>query len=269
MGVNDERARLESDPYALLPELYDLEHASFGDDIPLYLNLVEAIGDPILELGCGTGRVLLPLAEAGFRITGLDASAPMLDRARATIDAEAPEGTVLLHLGAMDRCDDAPGGPFGVVLAPLNALMHATTLAQQRQVLQAAYRALDPRGQLVIDVMNPTPDNLRVLEHGVVHEGSWRLDNGEIVDKFSARRVRPADQMIETELWYDRTAPDGSVRRIRTAYPMRYLHRAELELLLEACGYLEWEMYGSYELDPYDDGSERLIVTADPTPSRR
>ena len=62
------------DPYAELPELYDLEHAGFTEDIDLYLRLAEVVGDPILELGCGTGRVLGPLAAAGHRITGVDRS---------------------------------------------------------------------------------------------------------------------------------------------------------------------------------------------------
>ena len=73
------------DPYAELPELYDLEHAGFSDDVELYLRLAEVVGDPILELGCGTGRVLAPLAAAGHRITGIDRSRPMLDRARAVL----------------------------------------------------------------------------------------------------------------------------------------------------------------------------------------
>jgi SAM-dependent methyltransferase len=59
------------DPYAELPELYDLEHAGLTEDIDLYLRLAEVVGDPILELGCGTGRVLGPLAAAGNRITGV------------------------------------------------------------------------------------------------------------------------------------------------------------------------------------------------------
>ena len=62
------------DPYAELPDLYDLEHAGFSDDVELYLRLAEVVGDPILELGCGTGRVLAPLAAAGHRITGIDRS---------------------------------------------------------------------------------------------------------------------------------------------------------------------------------------------------
>src|SRR5688572_14229671 len=75
------------DPYAVLPELYDLEHAGFFDDIDLYLRLAEVVGDPILELGCGTGRVLEPLAAAGHRVTGIDRSPPMLNRARTVLEA--------------------------------------------------------------------------------------------------------------------------------------------------------------------------------------
>src|SRR3954469_8100244 len=75
------------DPYAELPEVYDLEHASFADDVDLYLRLAEVVGDPVLELGCGSGRVLLPLAEAGYRVTGIDRSAPMLERAHQAVEA--------------------------------------------------------------------------------------------------------------------------------------------------------------------------------------
>src|SRR5215218_9993165 len=73
------------DPYAEIPELYDLEHAGFSEDVDLYLRLAEVVGDPILELGCGTGRVLGALAAAGNRVTGVDRSGPMLDRARSAL----------------------------------------------------------------------------------------------------------------------------------------------------------------------------------------
>ena len=69
----DERNR---DAYAEIGSFYDLEHASFDADLELYRNVAAAVGDPILELGCGSGRVLVPLAEMGFRVTGLDSSAP-------------------------------------------------------------------------------------------------------------------------------------------------------------------------------------------------
>src|SRR5919107_2851644 len=87
--MNQRSERDLDDPYAQLPELYDLEHAEFTEDIDLFLRLAEVVGDPILELGCGTGRVLGPLAAAGNRITGVDRSGPMLDRARSMLNAHA------------------------------------------------------------------------------------------------------------------------------------------------------------------------------------
>jgi SAM-dependent methyltransferase len=259
------------DPYADLPELYDLEHAGFSEDIELYLRLAEVVGDPILELGCGTGRVLGPLAAAGHRITGIDRSRPMLDRARSVLQVQTHSSTnakcVTLVEGSMTEAERAPGGPFGLVIFSLNGLMHLSARVEQRAALASARRALDPRGMLVIDLLNPTPELLTSLDGRVRHEGSWRKSNGTLVDRFSVRTQDSAEQRIDTELWYDLVDPAGHIRRVRSGFPMRYLVASELALLLELTGFVEWKMYGSYDLDPYEDGSDRLIVTAEVTPS--
>jgi SAM-dependent methyltransferase len=259
------------DPYAELPELYDLEHAGYSDDIDLYLRLAEVVGDPILELGCGTGRVLAPLAAAGHRITGVDRSRPMLDRARSTLQMQESDSTlwrrVTLFEGSMTEAERAPGGPFGLVIVSLNGLMHVSDMAEQRAALVSARKALDPRGMLVIDVLNPTPELLATFDGRVQHEGSWRKSDGTVIDRFSARTHDSAQQRIDTELWYDLTDPEGHIRRVRSGFPMRYLTASELALLLEVSGFVEWKLYGSYDLDPIDDRSDRLIVTAEVTPS--
>jgi SAM-dependent methyltransferase len=261
------------DPYARLPELYDLEHAGFTGDIDLYLRLAEVVGDPILELGCGTGRVLRPLAAAGHRVTGIDRSRPMLDRARSALQVHVEEHgddlsrRVTLAEGSMTEAEHAPGGPFGLVVFSLNGLMHLPALEDQRAALASARRALDPRGMLVVDALNPTPEVLATFDGRVQHEGSWRDVDGTVVDRFSARTHDSAEQRIDTELWYDLTDAEGHIRRVRTGFPMRYLVASELTLLLEVTGFVEWQLYGSYDLDPYEDGSDRLIVTAEVTPS--
>src|SRR5829696_7577510 len=156
------------DPYAELPELYDLEHAGFSEDVDLYLRLAEVVGDPVLELGCGTGRVLAPLAAAGNRITGVDRSRPMLDRARSALgeqeNAADLSRRVRLAEGSMTEAERAPDGPFGLVIFSLNGLMHLADVAEQRAALASARRALDPRGMLVIDALNPTPELLMTLD---------------------------------------------------------------------------------------------------------
>jgi SAM-dependent methyltransferase len=257
------------DPYAELPELYDLEHTGFTEDIDLYLRLAEVVGDPILELGCGTGRVLGPLAAAGNRVTGIDRSKPMLDRARWALQADSNTNSQRLTLveGSMTEADRAPGGPFGLVIFSLNGLMHLSVIAEQRAALASARRALDPRGMLVLDLLNPTPELLTTLDGRVRHEGSWRKSEGTLIDRFSVRTQDSAEQRIDTELWYDLIDTAGHMRRVRSGFPMRYLAASELALMLELAGFVEWKIYGSYDLDPYDDASDRLIVTAEVTSS--
>lgn len=255
------------DPYAALPDLYDLEHAEYGEDIPLYLNFAEVVGDPILDLGCGTGRITVPLAKAGWRVTGLDRSSAMLDVARSRIAAESSIANVEFIEADYGEPDLGRSAYYGLVIIGLNGLMHLPTLDAQRTCLSAAHGALDPRGQLIIDVINPTPETLQSLDRGVVHEGGWTMPDGRQVDKFSARKVSSTAQTIDTQLWYDIVEPDGVVRRATSSFTLRYVHKAELALMLESAGFIECQFYGSYELDPLDDSSERLIVTAELSPS--
>ena len=257
----------DHDPYAGISGLYDLEHDSFREDIDFYLQLADVVGDPILELGCGTGRILAPLASAGWHVTGLDQSLPMLARARERIAAAAVSNLVALKEGAMTDSEAAPGGPFGLVLFSLNGLFHLSGVRDQRLALESARRALDPRGMLVIDVFNATPDYLQGLDGRVAADGDWTLPDGSSVQRFSVRKAAVSDQIIDTTLWYDVLDPHGNVRRHLSRFPLRYVTRSELELMLELSGFVEWQIYGSYDLDPFTDESERLIVMAEATPS--
>lgn len=253
--------------YDRIVDLYDLEHAGFDEDIALYRSLADVVGDPILELGCGSGRILLPLAEDGFRVIGVDGSAAMLRRAAERAGELGLAERVTLVQTDMRAADKAPGGPFGLVIVGLNTLLHLPTQADQRQLFAAAHRALDPRGQLVVDVFNPTPPLLTDMSRGVTHEGSWVHPAGGTVDKWSSRELVASDQRLETTVWYDYLRPDGSIHRTRAAFSLRYVYLSELTLMLEGAGFVEWHAYGGYELEPYDDTAERLIVTAEITPS--
>lgn len=187
----------------------------------------------------------------------------MLARARVAVARSAVGKRVSLVSGSMVTADQVVDGPFGLVIAGLNSLLHIATAAAQRQTLASARRLLAPGGRLVVDVLNPIPDFLRTMERGVEHEGSWLRDDGSRVDKFAARRVYPAAQQIETDLWYDITGPAGDLRRVATSYLMRYLHQAELELLLELSGFSTWQFFGSYDLDHFTDEADRLLAIAE------
>lgn len=253
--------------YDPIVDLYDLEHADFDEDVALYRSLADVVGDPILELGCGSGRILLPLAEDGFHVTGLDGSPAMLKRAESRASELGVSERVTLVPADIRTADSAPGGPFGLVIVGLNTLLHLPSQAAQIELLCAAHRALDPRGQLVIDVFNPTPHLLTELSRGITHEGAWAHSQGGTVDKWSSRELVASDQRLVTTIWYDHTFPDQSVRRMRSAFELRYVHFAELALMLQTAGFVEWRAYGGYDLEPFDDSAERMVVTAEITAS--
>ncbi|MGI8482783.1 MAG: class I SAM-dependent methyltransferase [Thermomicrobiales bacterium] len=250
------------DPYAQIAELYDLEHDDYDEDVEIYLGLLQTVEGPVLEMGCGSGRLLLPIAEAGHAITGLDSSSEMLDRARKRIASQANPIAITLHQGAMQDAVDAPGGPFGLVLFSLNALMHLESAADQRSALEAARKSLRPGGYVIIDTINPSHEQIHHLVSRSHLEGTWTLDGGAVVDKWSYRDNFSADQILDTVIWYDCVQPDGVLTRTRTQFPLRYVYPNELELMLELSGFVSWNVYGSYDLAPLTDDSDRLIVIA-------
>ncbi len=250
------------DPYHAIAALYDLEHDPFRDDIDLLVSFAEATGGPILEMGCGSGRILAPLAEAGFTVTGVDRSTTMLDRARARLANASLDDRVALVEGDMSGDSPIPGGPFQMVVFSLNALVHLASPDLQLAALAHAGNHLAPQGQLVIDIVNPAPDYLMSLAAAPALEWSSALEDGSIVDKWAWRQVHPVEQVIDTTLWYDQVRPGGELVRHRTQFELRYVHPHELSLMLRAASFTEVRMYGSYELDPLDDSSERIIVTA-------
>jgi SAM-dependent methyltransferase len=105
-------------------EYYDLLYGSLDDDESMWQTLTEEVDGPILEVGCGTGRLLLPLAQAGHTLTGLDLSKMALDAAQAKIRAAGLTKRVSVRLADM-RNFELPQRNFALALIPLNTFMHA------------------------------------------------------------------------------------------------------------------------------------------------
>src|SRR3989454_9895308 len=142
--------------------LYDSFIADYYDESPIvkgrlqdvafYRNAARDFGDPVLELGCGTGRITMALAEAGKRITGLDLSERMLERAvkkRATLLVEARERVHLVQ-GNMAGVD--PGEKFRLGIIPFRPFQHLPEVHQQVNCLESGRKHLAPGARLILDV---------------------------------------------------------------------------------------------------------------------
>lgn len=248
--------------FDLLARYYDLEHGSFTDDLPLYLGLASRTGSPILEFGCGTGRVLLALAGKGHRVTGIDVSEAMLAQARKKVDAR-PELAPLVRLERADARDLDLGQTFALAIWAINSFMHLDSQADQLRALESARRHLVPGGLLVLDLFSPDPATLLDADGRLIHDATWSLgESGHIVIRSSSRRLEQAEQRLEVTYVFDEVTPDGQVRRTVAPFSMRYLHRFEAQLLLERAGFTLEALYGTYDLDPFGADSPRMIFVA-------
>ena len=253
-----------------LAAIYDAIYAG-RDDAGFWKTMAAAAGGgPILELGCGSGRVLLPLARAGYEITGLDLSAAMLDRCRAKVDAEPPEVRDRVRLVAGGHDIVRPRAPLRgdpVPVRRIPAVAHGGGAARVPRSLPRppAARA----GRLVLDLPNPDPAPASYARD----EPADGEETAQVVDWTDGRRIRwwmtvvgydRSLQVNECEVTYEIVEADGASRRITETISLRYTFRYELEHLLVRAGFRIVALYGDYDCSPFGDESPALIVVAEP-----
>jgi SAM-dependent methyltransferase len=252
---------------AELAEIYDAVYGD-RDDRAFWLALASGVADdPILELACGTGRVLVPLAAAGHRIVGLDLSAHMLERCRTKLATEAEEVRCRVRLVQTDMTSFDLGERFELITSPFRGFQHLMTVEQQLACLGRCHAHLRAGGKLVLDLFHPDPALL--YDHG---EADGERD-AEIVACPDGRRIRWWGRILayrrslqynQCEMVYEITEPDGSTRTVTERFPMRYLSRFEVEHLLARAGFGVIAVYGDYDRSPFDDTSPEMIVVAQP-----
>lgn len=246
--------------YARLAHYYDLENAGFTEDLGFWLELAEAHGDPVLELGCGTGRVLLYLARRGHAVSGVDNSPEMLARLRQKLEAAQRLLPTPPQLVEADLSNFAVTQPHALALMPFNTFMHLLTLEAQTTALTHIRRHLSAGAPLVLDVINPAAA-YAAAEQGLTLERSFE-DGERTVQQFSQLNLERAAQLARVTWLYDSVGPAGDVRRLVVPLTLRYIFPAELRLLLEKCGFALIHLWGDYDRSPLTDSSPRLIGCA-------
>ena len=235
-------------------------------DIDFYSELAFRSGGPVLELGCGTGAVLLPIARAGVDVVGVDAASPMLDACRSKLVGE-PEGVrrhVKLVRADMRRFD--LDRSFTLVIVPFGGFMHLLTLDDQVACLRAVVGHLTVGARLALDLPSRRP---RCFDE--LGPTDWRPDDGQIalsdgrrIARFSRSVVRDeAQQVFDFEVAFEVVGRDGRPHREIERVPLRYTSPAEVEGLFEQAGFEIEAMYGGFDHEPFDALHSRdLIVIA-------
>jgi SAM-dependent methyltransferase len=247
-------------PFDRFARLYDWEHDPYAADIDVHVGFVRRFGGPVLELACGTGRLLGPLAQAGFACTGVDSSPAMLERARQRLTAQPGAQVTLVEqrLEALDL-----GNQFRSIICGLDSFGLLLKRDDQVRALQAARTHATHDGRLILDVANGNLRGSVEPPEELVHDLTQPdPESGRQITKFVLRRPRPADQLDELMFFYDEQDERGYLRRTTVELRLRWYTRFELELLLQSAGWQVDELYGNYDLEPYGPSSDRLLIVA-------
>ncbi len=248
-----------------LARLYDLDLASDPGDLDLYLALAARTGGPLLELAVGTGRVAVPLAASGLRVTGVDLDPAMLARARSAGDAAGRATARRLRLVEGDartiRLDDA--GAYRLASIPLNSIFLVGGRADQAAAVRTLADHLAPGGLAVVDVWLPDADDLSRYDGRLVLE--WVRDDpatGHTVTKTGAAEFDAASGVVSLTTIFEGGLPgEPPARWVRTDR-LRLVGPDELAAFAEGAGLVVEELAGGYDLGALGPGADRAVLVA-------
>ena len=251
---------MELRAYYADPERYEAEIAGISEDQRWYLRRATELGGPVLELGCGTGRILLPIAAAGVPIDGLDSSPAMLDAARGRLLTAARDVALRVNLFEGDMRRFALGPRYRCVLAPLNTLMHLHTDAELLECLGCAREHLIDGGRLLLDLANPLPEFLEPTgdDRGVPLRrirvrGEWYLQR-------ERHRHDPTTRISHTDMIFEPLVE--SAAPFTCQLRLRHYPPAELDRLLHQAGFEVISRHGNFREAPFDAQGPVQVVEA-------
>jgi SAM-dependent methyltransferase len=250
-------------------KVYDLAVPLQPGEVEFYLELAReagTLGLRTLEVTCGTGRVAVPLAEAGIRIVGVDISEPMLDVARNRAAALTNAEWVQADMRSFDLSEE-----FGLVYIPIGSFQLMYSVEDQIAALTCIHKHLAPGGRLAFEVENPRlPDiaEWMTAKHGVFNRIPWRdytnPDTGRRVLVSGGLEYHPSEQRYVSSGFEEEIDEAGVVVRREYTKPLeiRYFHRYEMEHLLARCGFEVEALYGDFYKNEYRSTSADFIWVA-------
>lgn len=254
----------------LLARYYDLDLQDDPGDLDLYLAMAARTGGPVLELAVGSGRLAVPLAEAGYQVTGVDLDAAMLDRARAAWDrvtgarrSRRPASGSLELIEADLVTLDLPDR-FGLAFIACNSLWQVGPAHRQRAAMAALARHLRPGGIAVVDIELPDAAELASWDGRLVLD--WIRDDAEdpgtTVVRTSSARYDPASSSTQLSVIYDATDASGAVRRVTRTDRLHLVTVSQLTDAAESAGLHVETVAGDHQVTPLGPFSPRVVLIA-------
>ncbi len=243
------------------PSLYDVAYSWNTADIPYWVGRAQQARGPVLEAGCGTGRVLIPLLQAGVDAEGLDLHPGMLEVLKKKAAALGLSARV--HLA--DMRDFTMPRRYGLITVPFRAFMHVLTTEDQLRALRCMREHLESGGVLVFNIFYP--NFARLAESGDeerIEREFPHPETGLPVAHVSVRREYDrVRQTLRAEMELrqsDARGYAGAVHKYRFA--LRWTYRFEMELLLRTAGFTRYEVKGGFDGRPLERDTDEMVWTA-------
>ena len=226
--------------YDRIARIYDPWSRSVTEDVGFYVDQALASGGPVVELAVGTGRIAVPIAEAGIPVIGVDSSPEMMAVARAAAESAGVQQLVDLRVGDLREPPVSERVPLAI--CPFRSLLHMRTEEEKHTALVAARRLLEAEGRFVFDVFAPSREDIeethgRWLERepGIFERADW--DEGSRTLSLS---VRSGDA--------------------QATFGLHWLSAPEWLRLLDEAGFDVLELYGWFDSRPFDGEEDMVFV---------
>lgn len=246
--------------------LYDSHPFRVPGEEEFFIEEAQNQGSPVLELGCGTGRLLIPVAKAGHEIYGLDLAEDMLNIARGKIENLDRATRKRIHLLEGDMRDFKNNKRFKLITIPFRTFLHILTVEDQKKTLHNILKHLTDDGKLIIDIFDP---KIELINSNLGYQSSRLKQMTELVHPISGNQVfvwysttYNLEEQLINEIWiYEEIEDDGNViRRQYVPLKVRFVYRFEMQHLLELCGFRIDALYGNYNREEYFHGGEQIWV---------
>jgi SAM-dependent methyltransferase len=250
------------------PRLYDIiTPPDFRGDVDWYRRRALASGGPVLELGAGTGRITLAIAQAGVAVYALDSHPAMLAALRRKL-ADLPEDVqARVTVVEADMTDFDIRQHFSLVIAPFRAFLHNLTAADQLHCLRRVHQHLRPGGSFAFNVFHPSLEFM--AQHAGALTGVWRwtgnhdLPGGGRLVRSEATRYDTVRQVVYSQHRYEEYGDDGTLTRtFLHSLELAYLYPSDIRRLLEQAGFVEVEIWGGFDQRPLHNDEDELVITA-------
>lgn len=256
--------------YTNYADIYNAEHADYREDVAFFVGEARKARPPVLELGCGTGRILLDVARAGVEAWGVERNLSMLEVARRELGEMPPEVRQRVTLVQGDMSNFKLDRTFGLIYLPFREFMHLMRVPQQLAALRCIRRHLHPDGRLILNHYDVDLTTLRGPQdeppvYRQKHADFVHPATGRMVLLSSSASFDPVAQQLSEERIYETLDSTGRVADRRYLFlTQRWFFRWEMHHLLERTGFKVESLYGNYARGPYRRMGDDLIWVARP-----